>query len=417
MSARRGWIRACGKLVTGALTLACLVAMGACSHAKGGNGVSGGGGGGGGAVANTLSVAVNLGPNGNALNILYASVQVCVKGTTTCQTIPNVLVDTGSTGLRLLSSQVTLNLTHSTDMSGNPLGECVHFVSNDFVWGSVNVADVTLAGEKASSVPVQIISPSGFPLSSSASGCPTGGTELNSVAALGGNGILGVGLFVQDCGNLCATLPAPSGAYYSCVGNVCNPVVVALANQVQNPVSLFTADNNGVLINLPSVSNTGSATVSGSLIFGIGTQTNNGLGTAKIYTTTPAGDYTATYNTVAYPQSFVDSGSNAFFFLDSVTTGLAACAAPNAAFYCPASPANFNVTTTGSNSTMGTVSFSISSIVSLKTANPSFAAFSNVGGPQAGSFDFGLPFFYGRPVFTAITGKSAGGATGPFWAY
>jgi hypothetical protein len=33
------------------------------------------------------------------------------------------------------------------------------------------------------------------------------------------------------------------------------------------------------------------------------------------------------------------------------------------------------------------------------------------------SFDFGLPFFYGRSVFTAIQGRSAGGFTGPYFAY
>jgi hypothetical protein len=32
-------------------------------------------------------------------------------------------------------------------------------------------------------------------------------------------------------------------------------------------------------------------------------------------------------------------------------------------------------------------------------------------------FDFGLPFFYGRSVFTAIEGKSAGSQIGPFYAY
>jgi hypothetical protein len=414
MNAHRRWVAACRRIVTGGLITACLLAIGGCSHVKGGGSAISGGGGGG-AAANTLAVSVNLGPAGNDLNILLASVTVCVKGTANCQTIPNVLVDTGSAGLRLFGSQVSLSLTSFTDTSGNPVGECVPFADTSFVWGSVNVADVTLAGEKASATPIQIISPSGFP--PVPAGCSTGGPQITTPAALGANGILGVGLFVQDCGNVCATAPPPTNAYFSCIGNICNPLTVALVNQVQNPVSLFATDNNGVQISLPSVPSTGSATVSGSLIFGIGTQTNNGLGTAKVYTTTPAGDFTATYNTTAYPQSFVDSGSNAFFFLDPGTTGLALCAAPNAAFYCPAGSAMFNVTTTGGNGTSSTVSFSISSLVALKTANPTFAAFSNVGGPFAGAFDFGLPFFYGRPVFTAISGKSAGGSTGPFWAY
>ena len=33
------------------------------------------------------------------------------------------------------------------------------------------------------------------------------------------------------------------------------------------------------------------------------------------------------------------------------------------------------------------------------------------------SFDLGLPFFYGRNIYTAIEGRSAGGATGPYFAF
>jgi hypothetical protein len=35
----------------------------------------------------------------------------------------------------------------------------------------------------------------------------------------------------------------------------------------------------------------------------------------------------------------------------------------------------------------------------------------------AGSFDFGLPFFYGRSVYTAIEGRTAGSTTGPYFAF
>jgi hypothetical protein len=33
------------------------------------------------------------------------------------------------------------------------------------------------------------------------------------------------------------------------------------------------------------------------------------------------------------------------------------------------------------------------------------------------SFAFGLPFFYGRNVYTAIEGRNAGGTVGPFFAF
>ena len=62
--------------------------------------------------------------------------------------------------------------------------------------------------------------------------------------------------------------------------------MVTAAQQVPNPVSLFTStgDDNGVLIQLPSVPNGGSAPpLNGSLIFGIGTESNNALGSATVY--------------------------------------------------------------------------------------------------------------------------------------
>jgi hypothetical protein len=50
------------------------------------------------------------------------------------------------------------------------------------------------------------------------------------------------------------------------------------------------------------------------------------------------------------------------------------------------------------------------------------AAINGLAGPEPallgmGTFDFGLPFFFGRNVYTAIEGKSTPGGTGPFTAY
>jgi hypothetical protein len=50
------------------------------------------------------------GPSGDAINTLYTTVTICVPGTTTCQTIDNIQVDTGSYGLRVLASVLTLSL-------------------------------------------------------------------------------------------------------------------------------------------------------------------------------------------------------------------------------------------------------------------------------------------------------------------
>ncbi|HEV2492120.1 MAG TPA: DUF3443 domain-containing protein [Terriglobia bacterium] len=409
-----GWTtkleRASGLLLGAAL----LVAMAGCG---GGGGGSNGGGGGNPPpppVNNTLAVEVNLGPANNDADELLTSVTICVPGTSTCQTIPNVEVDTGSEGLRLLASQVSLSLPRLTVGGSSPLGECVSFADNSYVWGPVVTADIQLTGEAASSVPVQLISASGFP--SVPAACNTGGTADDSVSVLGATGILGVGVFRQDCGAGCTSSNAQlPKMYFSCPGSSCSVTPVTLAQQLQNPVWMFPQDNNGLLISLPSVPDTGAPTASGSMIFGVGTQSDNALGSAQVFTTDVQGNFSTTYNGQTYSSSYIDSGSNGLFFLDTSTLGIPTCSGGNSAFYCPSATVKYMATNKGANGTSGSVSFSIANANTLfSTPN---SAFSNIGGPNPKSFDWGLAFFFGRNVFVGIESQSTAAGVGPYWAY
>jgi hypothetical protein len=188
----------------------------------------------------------------------------------------------------------------------------------------------------------------------------------------------------------------------------------SLAQQVQNPVPLFSTDNNGVIIELPAVSG-GEPSTTGSLVFGIGTQSNNALGGATVYASDASGNFTTTYKSVAYPSSFIDSGSNGFFFLDSSTAGIPDCSDATG-FYCPGSTVNLSAKNQGTNGSSGTVSFSIANADTL-FANQADFVYGDLGGQFSGAFDWGLPFFFGRNVFVAIQGQSAPGGTAPYWAY
>jgi hypothetical protein len=237
---------------------------------------------------------------------------------------------------------------------------------------------------------------------------------------LGANGILGVGQAAQDCGGACAQAGSGNpGLYYECPSSGCVliPTGEPLAQQVTNPVALFPTDNNGIIVQLPALSGAGT-TVSGSLVFGIGTQSNNGLNGATVYTTSPEFAFTTTYNGNSYPGSFVDSGSNGFFFAN--TTGITACTGNESGFYCPSTTENLSATNKGVNGASGTVKFSIANAQTL-FANVNDHAFSDLGGPtptpSPNYFDWGFPFFFGRNVYTAIEGKSTPGGAGPYWAY
>lgn len=363
--------------------------------------------------ANVQAITVNSGPNGNYANGAFTTVTVCAPGTSSCQTIDDVLVDTGSTGLRILSSVLTVPLTQQKASDGNPVVECLPFVSGH-TWGPVQTADVQISGEKASSVPIQVLSDSDFTVPST---CASQGGSMDTLTALGANGLLGVGAFAQDCGGGCVSTGSSNpGLYYKCPTSGCVVIGEGLSQQVQNPVALFATDNNGVIIELPAVS-APEASVSGSLVFGIGTQSNNGLNGATVYATDASGNIATTFKNQSYSQSFLDSGSNGIFFLTSSTTGIPVC--PVATFfYCPSSTQNLSAVNQGSNGTSGTVNFSVANADSLFNNNPSAFAFGNLAGPNSQSgFDWGLPFFFGRNVFTAIEGRSTPGGNGPYWAY
>ena len=289
--------------------------------------------------------------------------------------------------------------------------------ADGFSWGSVKLATVQVAGEQATNIPIQIIGDPNF--STIPQSCQATGVAEDTVATFGANGILGVSPFIQDCGPACTVAGSSNaGFYYVCASSGCGltdqPAAVALAQQVPNPVATFTTDNNGVIVELPAIPSIGANNVSGSLIFGIGTQSNNGLGNAQVFGVDPNyGLFTTYFNGVNYPDSIIDSGSNGIFFTDVTRTPT--CFSEN--FYCPTSTQNLTAQNQGTNGATGNVSFSVANANTLFSSGN--AAFNNLGGPSfdPAGFDWGLSFHFGRNVYTAIEGKATPGGTGPYFAY
>jgi hypothetical protein len=379
-----------------------------------------------GGTGNTQPIAVDGGPVANAIypNGAFTSVTICNHGTTTCQTVDGILVDTGSFGLRILSSAITLTGLQTLTSGNSTLYNCINFADGSFLWGAAEVADVQMASELASSATIQVIAdPTGFTIPTN---CSNGGIDEDNQAALGTNGILGVGPEPLDCGLACdpngGNQFPPEPFYYLCSsGTTCTPQFVTLAQQVVNPVALFATDNNGVILQLPALSGA-AATETGSLIFGIGTQANNKVGSATIFTLDSQDTFSVTYKGVTYNSangtpSFIDSGSNALFFPDIT---ILTCG-DFTDFYCPKGLLSESAVNLGTNSATGTVNFSIDNADNLfAEGGGADAAFSTLGGPNTGGgFDYGLPFFYGRSVFTSIDGQGvpSGTPAAPWWAY
>ena len=343
-------------------------------------------------------------------NIPTVSVTLCIPGTTTCQTVDNILLDTGSVGLRISHSVLTLNLHPVTD-GGEDVDECYQFSSGS-VFGPVVSADVVLGGEPAAHVDVQISNTSLTP--------PSSCTSVSSVTSGGVNGILGIGY---------PFAPYDGGLYYLCPSSGCssgtsqiscsNSLTGSFPCQVANPVFSFPSDNNGILLSLPSLSSGGApAPVYGTLTFGLNTQNDNSLSGLTIYGISASNSCGSndSYLEASFTGGtsgscgFLDSGSNGLFF---GTTTFNVCN-NNTSWYCPSpSPASISLTLTGANNTTG--SFALSVLSESTIANTNNIAWNDLAGPygNTNTFDAGLPFFFGRTVAVGYQTESQN----PFWAF
>jgi hypothetical protein len=332
------------------------------------------------------------------------SVTICIPNTPQCQTINDILLDTGSIGLRVFRSILTVDLSPriERDGQGNAIGECVIF-GTGADWGPVATAGVVLAEQPQVTVPIQLIDASFAGQTPARNPCrqPVDDTPVQT----GLNGILGIDAFGSDEGG---------GVYFSCTAQGCSGTPIDPPDFVKNPIAALPADNNGYVISLPAVGNSGAPTVSGTLVMGVGTQTNNTPPSVTVLARAPAtGTITTTYKGTTYP-SFLDTGSTFLFFPDST---IPTCQRIDGAF-CPPTPLNLTATNHGVNGSASEVRFQIVSAESLETTGN--GVFNNIGGPNSavsGFFDWGLPFFLGRTLYTGMAGRDSVLGMGPYWAY
>ena len=359
---------------------------------------------------NVAAVSIRQLPGSTTLtaNSPYVTVTVCAPGGGSCQSIQDVLIDTGSQGLRLYAGALqssTLNALPAISSGSGTLAACAQFASG-YMWGSMRQAIVQIGGEATTTaIPVQLMGDTALPAAPGA--CTAGGgVDFSSSFAGIANGILGISNFIHDCGSACA-ITASNGQYFTCSGGSCTGAVAALDKQGINPIDRFASDNNGSILALPGVPlPDGAASTSGSLIFGINTQANNTLGGGQLYPLDSSGNVAMTVNG-ATQSGFVDSGSNGYYLaLDNVPT----C---GSGFYCPSLAFSLAV-----NLQLGSASYGPAQTIVIGNASSMFqtqnTALPGLAGPAAigGLVDLGLPFFYGRSIATGLEGTNASAPNG-----
>jgi hypothetical protein len=392
---------------------------------------------------NTTEIVVDNGPpelfSLGVVNLPYVTVTVCSPGDASrCVSIDHVLLDTGSMGLRVLGTQVAgLNLPGlqlpADAGTGTPAGqamECYPFVVGA-IWGPVVRADVKLAGETGANLPVQLIDDSAAPTFGAPQNCLDAADQalIRSMGTLQAKGILGIGMTRYDCGQRCVadTVASDLGfvQYYSCAVGRCTPSRMASDLQIQNPIAHFAANNNGSVIVMPAVPDLGASLVRGRLVLGIGTQANNQLAaSSQVYqvdTDPMSVGYLGVVTQVngrRYDYSYFDTGTNGLFFEDtSLSRSCPLLSSQVQPWYCPDTLQQRSATLVDGGGFTGTTSFNVASAqVLFNTSNVAFNDLGGFSGSHTNVFVWGMPFYYGRSVYTAIWGQPLA-ERGPWWAF
>jgi hypothetical protein len=352
------------------------------------------------------------------VNMPYVSVTFCVpgkQGASQCATVDHMLLDTGSVGVRVIASALGAafagKLPSQTGASNDTtskaaIAQCALFASG-YTWGSTRGADVTIGKKTASGISVQVIGDSTY-AAWVPNDCTSRGQSMNTVKDLGANGIVGIGHLAHDYPEA-AQSPQVANYYYCPTPWSCTAASVPLDRQTANPVQAFATDNNGTIIRLPALPSMGQASVKGELVFGIGTRDNNALpARPTILVVGDRGDFTTSYKTRAMT-SVIDSGSNGLFFPD------ASLPVQNY-WFAPAAVQSLSATAfSNPGDVQSTIPFSIANASTLFDLG--YAAHDNLGAPISSMFLWGLPFFYGRDVYTALSGMQAGAQKGPYVAF
>lgn len=345
-------------------------------------------------------------------NAPTVSVELCTPGTNKCKMVDNILLDTGSHGLRVFSSLLTSIQPEPILANGNQLAECYEYYDGTYGdWGPVKRIDVRLGDHLARSVPVQMIESTFSTIPSTCLGPDTDPTQL------GFNGILGVGTMAADCGTPCATSTA-NQKYYSCSATTCTATTVPVANQVTNPVALMPIDNNGLVVKLPDISASGSKELTGELILGIGSRPDNSGAGVTVLPTDQYGYFKSNINgsTTNYDAQAFDTGTATNSL--PVNIGIPKCQNPSLPNYlCPTSLQTVAVKNMGFNLTP--IRQDAIQIANAETSyNSSFLNFKTITDVNVVNVVlWGTPFFYGRSIYIGLEGKNTPLGRGPFWAY
>ncbi|MCW6507443.1 DUF3443 family protein [Lichenifustis flavocetrariae] len=358
--------------------------------------------------ANVVPLRVRTPHSG--FNRLVVSITLCEPGTDRCATVDDIMVDTGSTGLRLEASALPseFRLPPFLGPDGKSLAECLRFVHDD-AWGPLFRADLRIGGMTVPGLPIQIIADDPRPCPD---GCPISTAKPTS------NGTLGIGPHLLDCQGDCLQDPSRPGVFEQ-EGGSWRPIrgSVPAASRLPNPISLFPNHRNGVVFDLPAVPARDTNEIVGTLTFGVGDAANNGIGDARIVRMDENGLFTTLYGTAAFAASYIDSGTETYILADD---HLPRCAGMSWAF-CVSPERTFAATMVGFDGMHVPITFKVGDYRSaLDHHVGAWDGFAEAANALSQAFVWGAPLFLGRRIALVFDGMEVDGlkrTQGPLYAF
>ena len=360
-----------------------------------------------------ISISSNSGVCSRTINGPCVSVTICSPtNPTSCQTIDDILIDSGSVGLRIFSSELNSSLRNSLpaeSINNQPIANCVGYGDLSVNWGPVAIANISLGNESTTkSIPILLIDASYI---DNGAAClqnynSTGQTFhlQTSPADFRYNGILGVASRVYD--NVTD--------YFSCTNSSCSKSPTIKDNNSQllaNPIAFLPKSyESGITFKFPVIGNRGAINAVGYAVFGVGSNKDNTFESdVKIYPISNCTDVficmPTTLEGSSIEHGFLDTGSNFFYFND------ANIKKNNYGYYIPSSI----ITLSPINNSIPTNINIANYDIITKTRNTSF----NNNGVKTDDniLDYGLPFFFGKTIYICFAGMTCNGIAGPYWAF
>lgn len=345
----------------------------------------------------------------NSINTPVTSVTIC-NNNNKCQTINNILIDTGSVGLRIESSVIDSDLRDSLLQSpvvtndGESITQCMLF-GGGYAYGSVvNAASVKIGSLYTQQIPIQLVDNNTLNVPTS---CKEKGMPIN-LPSVGINGTLGIG-------PISTPLPNYAQIVYAVAADgipveVISPVGEGIPTLEVNTFAYLNKHSNGVIFKLPNLSTPSESPISGYLILGIDTANNNQVSTNTIkllgnpntgwggFISTASSNPNEAYSNV---EAMFDSGAALLNFMN---VGIQTCDPMTGLIdlYCPSSsPFALQVMLGNYNSTQNAnLPLNLTLVNYLGDAIFSSVIIPSLGLFMTANFDvYGIPAFLGKTIY------------------